>query len=172
MCNGPVLIWWMKYMSIYRICMGIIHCATLWMIAELFYNKRTRRKNIQKARTANPSTTTMLAIAQGQMSCLWKDLNTRKQHVKNISQMYAKNRWGEAHYHATCRRDYTLEDDRHQETIKDTKTIEDQASNKTIIINNIFSTSFSMLWAESFRDKEITTLRKNYETGTFHASSL
>ena len=36
----------------------------------------------------------------------------------------------------------------------------------------IFSTSFSMLWAESFRDKEITMLRKNYETGTFHASSL
>ena len=29
----------------------------------------------------------------------------------------------EAHYHATCRRDYTREDDRHQETIKDTKTI-------------------------------------------------
>ena len=38
----------------------------------------------------------------------------------------------EAHYHATCRRDYTREDDRHQETIKDTKTIEEQASNKTI----------------------------------------
>ena len=37
----------------------------------------------------------------------------------------------EAHYHATCRRDYTREDDRHQETIKDTKTIEEQASNKT-----------------------------------------
>ena len=36
----------------------------------------------------------------------------------------------------------------------------------------IFSTSFSMLWAESFRDKEITTLRTNYETGTFYASSL
>ena len=36
----------------------------------------------------------------------------------------------------------------------------------------IFSTSFSMLCAESFRDKEITTLRKNYKTGTFHASSL
>ena len=30
----------------------------------------------------------------------------------------------EAHYHATCWRDYTREDDRHQETIKDTKTIE------------------------------------------------
>ena len=74
----------------------------------------------------------------------------------------------EAHYHATCRRDYTREDDRHQETIKDPKTIEEQASNQTII----FSTSFSMLWAESFRDKEITTLRKNYETGTFHASFL
>ena len=38
----------------------------------------------------------------------------------------------EAHYHATCRRDYTREDDRHQETIKDTKTIEEQASNMTI----------------------------------------
>ena len=36
----------------------------------------------------------------------------------------------EAHYHATCWRDYTREDDRHQETIKD--TIEEQASNKTI----------------------------------------
>ena len=38
----------------------------------------------------------------------------------------------EAHYHATCRRDYSLEDDRHQKTIKDTKTIEEQASNKTM----------------------------------------
>ena len=37
----------------------------------------------------------------------------------------------EAHYHATCRREYTREDDRHQETITDTKTIEEQASNKT-----------------------------------------
>ena len=33
----------------------------------------------------------------------------------------------EAHYHATCCRDYTREDD-----IKDTKTIKEQASNKTI----------------------------------------
>ena len=38
----------------------------------------------------------------------------------------------EAHYHATCQRDYTREDDRHQETTKDTKTNEEQASNKTI----------------------------------------
>ena len=38
----------------------------------------------------------------------------------------------EAHYHATCPRDYTREDDRPQETIKDTKTIEEQAPNKTI----------------------------------------
>ena len=37
----------------------------------------------------------------------------------------------EAHYHATCRKYYTREDDRHQETTKDTKTIEEQASNKT-----------------------------------------
>ena len=39
----------------------------------------------------------------------------------------------EAHYHATCRKDYTREDDRHQETIKDIKTIKEQASNKTIL---------------------------------------
>ena len=38
----------------------------------------------------------------------------------------------EAHYHATCQRDYTRENDSHQETINDTKTIEKQASNKTI----------------------------------------
>ena len=43
----------------------------------------------------------------------------------------------EAHYHATCRRDYTGEDDRHQETIKDTKTIEEQASNKAIYFQYI-----------------------------------
>ena len=35
----------------------------------------------------------------------------------------------EAHYHATCRKYYTREDDRHQETLKD---IEEQASNKTV----------------------------------------
>ena len=38
----------------------------------------------------------------------------------------------EAHYHAACRRDHTREDDRHQEAIKDTKTIEEQPSNKTM----------------------------------------
>ena len=47
-------------------------------------------KIIQKARTANPSANTMLAVAQWQMSFLWKDLNTRKQHVENISQMKPK----------------------------------------------------------------------------------
>ena len=119
---------------------------------------RERCKILQKARTANPPATTMLAVAQWQMSCLWKDLNTSKHHVENISQMYGKNSWGfcqrsnqkkqdqhillkvqdtdlaarETHYHATCRRDYTRKDDRHQETIKDTKTIEEQASTMTI----------------------------------------
>ena len=29
----------------------------------------------------------------------------------------------EAHYHATCRRVYSREDDRHQKTYKDTKTV-------------------------------------------------
>ena len=49
---------------------------------------------LQKARTANPSATTMLAVAQWQMSYLWKDLNTRKQHVENISQTNGQNSWG------------------------------------------------------------------------------
>ena len=31
---------------------------------------------------------------------------------------------------------------------------------------------FSMLRAELFKDKEITTLRNIFKTGTFHASSL
>ena len=42
-----------------------------------------------------------------------------------------------AHYHATCRTDYTREDDRHQETTKDSKTIDEQASNKTIYFQYI-----------------------------------
>ena len=44
----------------------------------------------------------------------------------------------EAQYHATCQRDYTREDDRHQETIKNTETIEEQATNKTIYFQYIF----------------------------------
>ena len=102
---------------------------------------------LQKVRTANLSATTMLAVAQWQMSCLWKDLNTRKQHVENISQMCVKNSWGEAHYHATCQRDYTRGDDRHQETIKDTKTIEEQASNKTIL--TLFSVHRSVCYRQN-----------------------
>ena len=114
-------------------------------------------KILQKARTANPSATTMLAVAQWQMSCLWKDLNQGNNMLKTLAKCMAKAAEDsakeatkrkqdehillkvpdtdlaarEAHYHATCWRDYTREDDRHQETIKDTKTIEKQASNKT-----------------------------------------
>ena len=80
---------------------------------------------------------------------------TRKQHAENISQMYDKNSWGFCqrsnnnkkqknkistsfwNYQATCQRDYIPEDDRHQETIKVTKTIEEQASNKTIYFQYI-----------------------------------
>ena len=47
-------------------------------------------KILKKARTANLSATTMPAVAQWQMSCLWKDLNTRKQHVENIVKCMAK----------------------------------------------------------------------------------
>ena len=38
MCNGPVLKWWIKYMRIYRICMGTTHCATLIIIIMYIYH--------------------------------------------------------------------------------------------------------------------------------------
>ena len=97
-----------------------------------------------------------------------KEAVTRKQdqHIPLKGQDTDLAAW-EAHYHATCRRDYTREDDRHQETTKDAKTIEEQASNKTTYFQYII-----MLCTELFRDKEITMLRKNYETGTFHTSFL
>ena len=62
-----------------------------------------------------------------------KEAVTRKQdqHILlKVQDTYLAAR--EAHYHAICRRDYTRKDDRHQETIKHTKTIKEQASNKTI----------------------------------------
>ena len=63
----------------------------------------------------------------------------------------------------------TLE--RMTDTRKPSKTLKPSKS-KLPTRPYIFSTSFSMLWAKSFRDKENTTSRKNYETGRFHASSL
>ena len=61
-----------------------------------------------------------------------KEAVTRKQD-QHIPLKVQDTDWAarEADYHATCRRDYTREDDIHQETTKDTKTIEEQASNKT-----------------------------------------
>jgi len=53
----------------------------------------------------------------------------------------------EAHYYTTRQRDYTREDDRHQETIKDTKTIEEQASNKTI--QKVFSVHRSVCYGQN-----------------------
>ena len=52
----------------------------------------------------------------------------------------------EAHYHATCRRVSTREDDRYQGIIKDTKTIEELASNKTI---DIFSVHRSLCYGQN-----------------------
>jgi len=65
-------------------------------------------------------------------------------------------------------REITLE--RMTDTRKPAKTLKPLKS-KLPTRPYIFSTSFSLLSAELFRDKEITTLRKNYET-LFHASSL
>ena len=172
MCNGPVLIWWMKYM---------IYTESEWDHTLYYFRNDCRilkQKNpsecsdISSSKKASTSASTMLAVTQWQMSFLWKDLNTRKQHAENI-QMYGKNSWGfskeatkrkqdqhillkvqdtdlaarEARYHATCRRDYTREDDRHQETTKDTKTIEEKASNKTIY--KLFSVHRSVCYGQN-----------------------
>ena len=64
--------------------------------------------------------------------------SVKKQPKENkISTSFWRLAAGEAHYHATCRGDYSQEDDRHQETIKDTENIEEQASNKTIYFQYI-----------------------------------
>ena len=132
------------------------HIVLLYEWLQNFETKEPIRsewcKLLKNARTAYPSATTTLTVAQLPMSFFVckKTRITRKQYAENISQLYDKNSWGfcqrsiplkvhdtdlaaqEAHYHSTCRRDYTREDDRHQEPTKDTKTIEEQASNKTI----------------------------------------
>ena len=62
----------------------------------------------------------------------------------------------------------TLE--RMTDTRKPSKTLKPLKSKlPTRPYNNYFQ---YIVWAELFRDKEITTLRNIYETGTFHASSL
>ena len=55
--------------------------------------------------------------------CVKEATNKKKQdqHILQKLQDYTDLAAREAHYHATCRRDYTREDDRHQETTKDTK---------------------------------------------------
>ena len=74
----------------------------------------------------------------------------------------------EAHYKPAVG-EITLE--RMTDTRKPSKTLKSLKS-KLPTRPYIFSTSFSILCAESFIDKEITTLRTIYETGTFHASFL
>ena len=64
--------------------------------------------------------------------------------------------------------DITLE--RMIDTRKPSETLKPLKS-KLLTRSYIFSTSFSMLCTESFRDKETIALRKKYET-LFHASSL
>ena len=198
MCSGPVLIWWMKSI-IYTESAWELHIVQLWERLQNFETKepisREWCKLLKKARTENPSATTMLAVAQWQMSFLWKDLNHKEttcwKHQSNVWQkqlrILSKNQsqenkistsfWRckiptwllERHITMPPVGEITLE--RMTDTRKPSKTLKPLKS-KLPTKPYIFSTSFSMLCAESFRDKEITTLRKNYETGTFHASSL
>ena len=70
--------------------------------------------------------------------CVKEATNKKQdQHILLKVQDYTDLAAREAHYHATCRRYYIWEDDRHQKTIKDTKTIEEQASDKTIYFQYI-----------------------------------
>ena len=67
-----------------------------------------------------------------------KEAVTRKQDQHILSKVQDTDLAArEARYHATCRRDYIREDDKHQETIKGTKTIEEQASHKTVYFRYI-----------------------------------
>ena len=116
-------------------------------------------KILQKARTANPSATTMLAVAQWQMSCLWKDLNTRKQHVENISQMYVENT-EEKLITMPPVGEITLE--RMTDTRKPSKTLNPLKSKlPTRPYKHYFQFIVQYVMGRTFRDKEITTLRKN-----------
>ena len=135
------------------------HVVLLYEWLQNFQTKEPSRRDwckiLKKARTANPSATTVLAVAQWQMSFLWKDLSTRKQHVEN-SQMYGKNSWGfcqrsnqkktrSAHPFESARLgcsrsiftmpfvgEITLERMTDTRKPSDTKTIEEQVSNMTI----------------------------------------
>ena len=203
MCYGPLLIWWMKYVSIYRICMGFAwewHIVLLYEWLQNYLETKEpigrewckilqKSENIQSISIHNANCCPLTDVV-----FVWKDLNTMKQHVENISQMYGKNSWGfcqrsnqkktgsahpfeGARYWFGCSRStlpcHLLErlhwrgwqtPGNHQR--------HSRASFQQDHIKIIFNTSFSMLRAESSRDKEITMLRKHCETGTLHASFL
>ena len=96
MFNGPVLIWWMKYMNVYRICMGITHCATLWMTAEFWKKERKRKwcKLLKKSENSKSVINHNDCCPVTDVFFCVKTRITTKQHVENISQMYDKNSWG------------------------------------------------------------------------------
>ena len=101
------------------------HNASCCQVTEVFFVKRLESQGNNMLKTVKCMTKT----AENSV----KEATKRKpdQHILlkvQDTDLAAR----EARYHATCRRDYTREDDRHQETIKDTKTIEEQAANKTI----------------------------------------
>ena len=92
--SSPVMV--DKIYDIYWICMGTTHCATLGTTQNFETMEPIRRewcKLLKKARTANPSATTMLAVAQWQMSFFVKRLKSQG-NVENVSQMIDKNSWG------------------------------------------------------------------------------
>ena len=186
--------------DIYWICMGTTHCATLGTTAE-FWNKGTHQKGVMQApqKSENSKSVSNHNASCCPVTDVFfceKTRIKRKQHIENISQMYDKNSCGfcqrsshketlsahpfeGARYWLGCSRSTLpchrpvgeIAIQRMTDTSKPSKTLKPLKS-KLPTRPYIFSTSFSMVCPESFRDKEITTLRRNYETGTFHASSL
>ena len=101
------------------------HNASCCQVTDVFFVKRLESQGNNMLKTVKCMTKTVEDSV--------KEATKRKQDQHILLKVQDTDLAArEVHYHATCRRDYTREDDRHQETIKDTKTIEEQASNMTI----------------------------------------
>ena len=159
MCNGSVLIWWIKSENSRSVSNQIVSC---YPVTDVLFVKRleSQGKNMLKTLVKCVTKTSEDSVKKQSQE---NKTNTSFSRCKILTWLLEK------HITMPPVREIILE--RMTDTRKPSKTLKSLKS-KLPARPYIFSTSFSMLWAESFRDKEITTLRKHDETGTFHASSL